>query len=420
MNKINKIKSVAIASVFSVGILGSSLAQTASTTNLNGREDRPDLNTITTAVPFLLISPDSRSGAMGDAGAATSPDMYSMHHNASKLAFIEDEAGVSISFVPWLKQITNDIFLGYISGYKKIDDMQTISGSLRYFSLGTIQFTDVNNQSLGEASPNEFSLDVGYARKLADNFSGAVALRFINSNLTQGIPNQDVKPGRSVAADVSGFYKSNQFDLNGYNSFLTVGLNLSNIGAKMNYTSTKERDFLPTNLKLGSALNMELDDYNAFSFTLDVNKLLVPTTPIYDNNGDIVSGKDPDVGVAAGVFNSFTDAPGYATYDDNGDFTGIESGSKFKEEMREFNLSGGVEYWYAKKFAIRAGYFHEHYTKGNRKFATFGAGIRFSKFEMDLSYLVSVTQTSPLANTLRVSMQFHFGEPAATSSNSSI
>lgn len=413
-------KSLLLGLLTSVCVAQGLKAQSSNT--INGRIDGDDLNTITTAVPFLLISPDSRSGAMGDAGVASSPDMYSMHYNPSKLAFIEDEAGVSISFAPWLKQITNDIFLGYISGFYKLDDMQTIGGSLRYFSLGNIQFTDINNESLGEYSPNEFAFDVAYARKLADNFSGSVALRYVQSNLTNGIPTQGgaaTNPGRSVAADVSGYYKSNEFDLGGYNSYASAGLNISNIGNKMSYTSTKERDFLPTNMKLGGALNMELDEYNSFGFILDFNKLLVPTNPIYDEDGvTILSGSDPNVGTAAGMFQSFSDAPGQATFDDQDNFTGIEGGSKFREELREFNIGGGIEYWYAQKFALRAGYFNEHYTKGNRKFATLGAGIRFSKFEMDLSYLVSVTQRSPLANTLRVSMQFHFGEPADTESSS--
>ena len=187
----------------------------------------------------------------------------------------------------------------------------------------------------------------------------------------------------------------------------------------MSYTSTKEKDFLPTNMKLGGALNMEIDEFNSFGFILDFNKLLVPTNPIYSEDGsDILSGKDPDVGTAGGIFQSFNDAPGQAIYNDDDEFDGIEKGSIFKEELREFNIGGGIEYWYAKKFALRAGYFNEHYSKGNRKFATLGAGIRFSQFELDLSYLLSVTTRSPLANTLRISMQFHFGEPAAEGNSS--
>jgi hypothetical protein len=195
------------------------------------------------------------------------------------------------------------------------------------------------------------------------------------------------------------------------NRSFSAGLNIANIGSKMSYSSTKERDFLPTNMRLGTALNMELDEYNAFGFMLDFNKLLVPTTPLRFSDGSIASGRDNNVGVAAGVFNSFIDAPGYAIYDENDDFVGIEKGSKFREELREINIALGMEYWYAQKFAVRAGYFHEHYTKGNRKFISMGAGFRFSKFELDLSYLVSLTQVSPLANTIRVSMQFHFNEP---------
>lgn len=387
-------------------------AQTINT--ISGRQSDTDLNTITTAVPFLLITPDSRAGAMGDAGVASTPDMYSNHWNASKLAFVEGEAGAAVSFTPWLRSIADDIFMGYISGFKKIDDRQTIGASMRYFSLGTINFTDIQNNPAGEANPIEFAFDVSYARKLSDNFSGAVSLRYIQSNLTSGLQTAgsgQIQPGRSVAADVSGYYRSNEFDLSGNKSFISAGLNISNIGAKMSYSSTKERDFIPTNMRLGGALNMELDEYNAFGFLLDFNKLLVPTTPIRFSDGTIASGRDNNVGVAAGIFNSFVDAPGYAITDDNGNFEGIEKGSKFKEELSEINISIGMEYWYAQKFAVRAGLFNEPYTKGNRKFLSMGAGFRFSKFELDLSYLVSLTQQSPLANTIRVSMQFHFNEP---------
>jgi hypothetical protein len=385
----------------------------AQTTNtISGREDGSELNTITTAVPFLLISPDSRAGAMGDAGVASTPDMYSNHWNASKLAFIDEDAGIAMSFTPWLRSITNDMYLAYLSGFKKIDDNQTIGASLRYFNLGTINLTDIQNNPLGDYSPMEMAFDVSYARKLSENFSGAVSLRYIFSNISR-IPvvgGQD-EAGQSVAADVSGFYNSNEFDLGGYKSRFSAGLNISNIGSKMSYSSTKERDFLPTNMRLGSALKMELDEYNAFGFMLDFNKLLVPTNPLRFSDGTIASGRDNNVGVAAGIFNSFVDAPGYGIYDEDDEFVGIESGSKFKEELSEINISLGLEYLYAQKFAVRAGWFNEAYSKGNRKFISMGAGFRFSKFELDLSYLVSLTQASPLANTVRVSFQFHFNEP---------
>jgi hypothetical protein len=264
----------------------------AQTTNtISGREDGSELNTITTAVPFLLISPDSRAGAMGDAGVASTPDMYSNHWNASKLAFIDEDAGIAMSFTPWLRSITNDMYLAYLSGFKKIDDNQTIGASLRYFNLGTINLTDIQNNPLGDYSPMEMAFDVSYARKLSENFSGAVSLRYIFSNISR-IPvvgGQD-EAGQSVAADVSGFYNSNEFDLGGYKSTFSAGLNISNIGSKMSYSSTKERDFLPTNMRLGSALKMELDEYNAFGFMLDFNKLLVPTNPLRFSDGTIASG----------------------------------------------------------------------------------------------------------------------------------
>ncbi|MFP5471675.1 MAG: type IX secretion system outer membrane channel protein PorV [Bacteroidia bacterium] len=416
INRHLKIGAVALS------VLSSNLIYSQTSTVINGRsdEDGPNLNTITTAVPFLLITPDSRGGAMGDAGVASTADVYSMHWNPSKMAFLEEEAGASLSFTPWLRNIADDIYMGYLSGYMKVDDQQTIGASMRYFSLGTINFTDINNNPLGDASPNEFAFDVAYARKLSDNFSGAVSLRYIQSNLTRNVPLQgtgQTTPGRAVAADVSGYFKSNEFDLGGNTSFASAGLNISNIGSKMSYTSTKERDFLPTNMKLGTALNMELDEFNTFGFMLDFNKLLVPTAPLRFTDGTIASGEEDNVGVASGIFQSFSDAPGYGVYDENDNLLSIEKGSKFKEELREVNVSLGIEYWYAQKFAVRAGYFNEHFTKGNRKYATMGAGMRFSKFELDLSYLVSLTQQSPLANTIRVSMQFHFNEPAKADSS---
>ena len=359
---------------------------------------------------------------MGDVGVALSPDANSIHWNPSKMSFIDDKEdfGFSISYSPWLRQLVNDINLAYLTGYKKIDKNSAVGVSLRYFSLGNITFTDITGQTIRDFKPNEFAIDVTYSRKLSEKFSAGITGRYIKSNLTGGISTQggETKAGRSVAVDVSGFYKGEDFNIGSMKSSLNYGINISNIGAKMAYTDNAERDFLPTNLRLGTALNMNIDDFNRLTFALDANKLLVPTQPAYvDDNGvtTLYSGKDPDVGVATGIFQSFTDAPGIVTFDENGTATGVESGSKFKEELHEVNLSLGAEYWYNNIFAVRTGYFHEHYSKGNRRFISLGAGVKYSSFQLDLSYLLALTQNSPIANTVRFTLKFGFGQTAGKS-----
>ena len=379
-----------------------------STQQLGGSQ----INTITTAVPFLLISPDSRSGAMGDAGVAISPDANSVHWNPAKLVFIDPskDVGFSMSYSPWLRALVNDINLAYLSGYKRIDRLSAIGASLRYFSLGNITFTDNFGTTIRDFKPNEFAFDVVYSRKLGDNFSAGLAARYVYSNLTGGtsVGGADTKPGQSAAADLSLYYISNSFNLLDKVSTIAFGTNISNIGAKMSYTEAATRDFIPTNFRLGTTLNMELDEFNKFSFSIDANKLLVPTNPYYHPiNGDIVSGRNPDVGVASGIFGSFTDAPGNV-FEDNGSYY-VESGSVFKEELNEINLSFGAEFLYSELFALRAGYFHEHPTKGNRRFISFGAGIKYKVLELDLSYILALTQASPLANTIRFSIKLNMG-----------
>ena len=371
-----------------------------------------DINTITTAVPFLLISPDSRSGAMGDAGVAISPDANSIHWNPAKLVFIDPskDVGFSMSYSPWLRALVNDINLAYLSGYKRIDRLSTIGASLRYFSLGNITFTDNFGTTIRDFKPNEFAFDVVYSRKLGDNFSAGLAARYVYSNLTGGtsVGGADTKPGQSAAADLSLYYISNSFNLVEKPSTIAFGTNISNIGAKMSYTEAATRDFIPTNFRLGTTLNMELDEFNKFSFSIDANKLLVPTNPYYHpTNGDIVSGRNPNLGVASGIFGSFTDAPGNV-FEDNGSYY-VESGSVLKEELNEINLSFGAEFLYSELFALRAGYFHEHPTKGNRRFISFGAGIKYKVLELDLSYILALTQASPLANTIRFSIKLNMG-----------
>lgn len=394
------------------------------------RAKEVQLNTITTAVPFLLIGPDSRSGGMGDGGVAISPDANSINWNASKLAFVKDEMEFSMSYSPWLRNLVPDINLAYLSGYKRIDKQSTIGVALRYFSLGKISFTDQNGSVIRDYVPNEFSLDVAYARKLSDRFSVSMTGRFIYSNLTGGVivSGANTKAGKSGAVDVAGFYTNDDIDLGGMKSIFSFGFNISNIGAKMNYTnSSGRRDFLPMNLRIGTALTLLPDDYNKVTFNVDFNKLLVPSPPIYqtspngsvvyDANGNpvILSGKDPNVGIATAIFQSFSDAPGYIQKDGSGntvyDASGkpvIEKGSRFKEEIREINFAPGVEWWYADQFAVRGGYFHEATSKGNRKYFTVGAGIRYSVFSLDLSYLVSLSNQNPLNKTLRFTLKFTF------------
>jgi hypothetical protein len=361
---------------------------------------------ITTAVPFLMIAPDARSGAMGDAGVASTPDASSMHWNPAKYAFIEKDMGISVSYSPWLRELVNDINLAYVSGYKKIDKMSAIGASLLYFSLGDITFTDVVGNSLGNYRPSEFAFDLTYSRKLSDVFSAAIAARYINSNLTQGQSTsggQETHAGQSVAADVAFYFqKPVRFDRN-LKGTLAFGANISNLGAKISYTETTERDFIPANLRLGTALTLNIDDFNKLSILLDFNKLLVPTPPIYDidtlgnplygpdGKKIILSGKDPNVGIVSGLFQSFSDAPG-----------------GFEEELREFTYSIGAEYWYDNQFAIRAGYFHESMYKGNRQYFTLGAGLKYNVFGLDFAYLIPTEQRNPLQNTLRFTLTFDF------------
>lgn len=378
------------------------------------RAEQLQLNTITTAVPFLLITPDSRSGGMGDAGVASLNDMNAVHWNASKLGFTEKKMGIAISYTPWLRALVPDINLAYVTGFYKTKKSGTIAASLRYFSLGDITFTDQNGQTTGQFRPNEFAIDIAYGKKLADNFAVGGAVRYINSNLTGNalVESSQTHAGRSVAVDLSALYKKEKIKLGDKKAIAALGINISNIGAKMSYSDRGERnssDFIPINLRLGGSLNVNLDDYNSISILADINKLLVPTPPQYkyktdtngvttgeidtdaDGNPIIAAGKDPNRGVAEGMFGSFSDAPGGG-----------------KEELREINYSIGLEYWYNHLFAIRAGYFYEHPTKGNRQFFTIGAGVKYNVFGLDFAYLIPTQQRNPLENTLRFTLTFDF------------
>lgn len=353
-------------------------------------------NPITTAVPFLMIAPDARGGSMGDAGVSSEPDAFSMHYNAAKYAFIKKDMGVGISYSPWLKGIVNDINLAYVSAFKRIDKTSVVAFSLRYFNLGDINFTDANGWSIGNYKPNEFAIDGTYSRFLTSNLSMAVSARYIHSNLTQGqdVGGQATKPGNSVAADVSLFQRF-PVEIDKMSGDFSWGVNISNIGTKISYSDDNTRkDFIPTNLKIGPTLNLNIDDYNQMSFMIDFNKLLVPTNAV--RKGDtIISGMDPNVSVPVGMIHSFYDAPG-----------------GFKEELQEISISTGVEYWYAKQFAVRGGFFYENKNKGDRKYFTLGAGFRYNILGIDFSYLIPMATQNPLAKTLRFSLLINFDAPS--------
>lgn len=366
------------------------LLLTGGTYFLRGQDDDGELNAIQTVVPFLIIAPDSRSGAMGDVGVATSPDAYSMHWNPAKFAFIDSKGGVGISYAPWLRNLVPDINIAYLTGYYRIDEKQVASSSLLYSSLGDVPFTDEFGNLERTFNPNELAFDIGYSRLFTENLSGGIAFRFIYSNLTGGTYSGGAatKPGTSFAADISGYYHKD-LTLFSKDAVLGVGLNISNIGSKMSYSDAQTSDFIPMNMRLGTSGTIDIDEFNKLTLALDFNKLLVPTPPIYNSEMEIIDGKDPNVSVPAAIFQSFYDAPG-----------------GFKEEMREITLSFGAEYWYNEQFAIRGGYFHENETKGNRKYFTAGAGFSLKGFTIDFSYLMPLAQNHPLARTLRFSLAF--------------
>ena len=357
------------------------------------------LNTITTSVPFLIISPDAKAGGMGDVGVASTPDAMSMHWNPAKYAFVKNDVGFSICYTPWLKSLVPDINLSYLTGYTRLNENQVLGFSLRYFTLGEINFTDANNNPLGSFNPNEFSLDGAYALKLSQRFSTGVALRYVYSNLTGGqqVGTLATKAAHTVAGDISGFY-TKEIGFAGQKMNWAMGFNISNIGAKVSYTETVDKDFIPTNLRIGSSLATDIDEYNQLAFEFNINKLLVPTPPIYSEDGEIISGKDPDVSVISGIFQSFSDAP------------------LNDREIRELIYSTGFEYWYDQQFAVRSGFFYEHPSKGDRQFFTLGAGVRYNVFGLDFSYLIplqgrdEVNAVNPLSNTLRFALTFDFSE----------
>ncbi|RWY49311.1 type IX secretion system outer membrane channel protein PorV [Mucilaginibacter gilvus] len=374
---------------FALYILLAIPAVASAQTNADGSSN----NAISTAVPFLNITPDSRSGAMGEAGVALSPDVNANYWNPAKLAFMETNNDVSLSYSPWLRHMVPDISLAYLSYAHKLDDRNTFGASLRYFNLGSIQLIDREQNDQGVYRPSELSLDGSFARKFGNNFSLGLTLRYIYSNFSAGTfeaggGSAQNKAGNAIAAGVSMYYKKEYGD----SSVFAFGAHISNIGSKIAYSDAGNKYFLPTNLKLGVANTWRLDGASKFTATFDINKLLVPTPPIRDSNGNITSGKNDNVSVPAGFFQSFGDAPG-----------------GFSEELKEISFSPGVEYIYNDVIALRAGYFYENPNKGNRHYATFGVGLKYQIFTFDFAYLAANQQSSPLANTLRFTLSANFG-----------
>jgi hypothetical protein len=344
---------------------------------------------VSSAVPFLSIAPDSRGGAMGDVGVSTSPDINSQFWNPAKNVFNESRSGIALSYTPWLRSLVQDMNLAYLTGYHQLDDKQAFSGSLRYFDLGAMKLFNEEGASTGSSSPNEFAVDFGYSLKLSDNWSGAVSLRFILSDIYNGIVDYDLQAGTAYAGDVAFFYNK-KFYKNRKYSTIAYGIDISNIGSKISYTGGVTKDFIPTNLRIGGSYSTEIDKYNKIGFSIDFNKLLVPSPEIVDSTGEILSNLgNQKISPIEGIFVSFTDAPG-----------------GFSEELSEITVSLGAEYWYSNQFAVRAGYFNEAATKGDRKFLTFGAGLKMNVFSLDFSYIYTLRRTSPLENTLRFTLGF--------------
>ena len=365
-----------------------------------------DSRVITTGVPFLLIAPDARAAAMGDMGVATSPDAFSQQWNSSKYVFSENKSGVAISYTPYLSKLVNDIFLGNVTYFNRLNENSAFAASFKYFSLGDIEFVQDEFSEALVQRPNEFTVDVSYALRLSDQFGMSVAMRYLQSDLKLNIGDNDTKAASTFGVDISGYYQSEEQAYNDFNGRWRGGFAIQNLGPKFKYDEAGQENFQPTNLRLGAGFDFILDQYNTVGVTAEFSKLLVPTPPLlgFDDTDDdgvqdadeptyIVSGQDPDVPFLSGVFQSFGDAPG-----------------GFKEELQEFTYALGAEYTYQDSFAFRAGYFNEHETKGARKFFALGAGFKYNVINVDLSYLFSASQVqSPLESTLRFSLTFNLG-----------
>ncbi|MDA9593635.1 type IX secretion system outer membrane channel protein PorV [Flavobacteriaceae bacterium] len=358
---------------------------------LNFSQDR---RVITTAVPFLMISADARASGLGEQGVATSPDAFSQHWNPSKYVFSENLSGVGVSYTPYLSKLVSDVFLANINYFNVIDQRSAWSASFKYFSLGDIDIIQNPQDIPLLENPNEFTLDASYSLKLSEYFSMAVTGRFLMSDVKLQSVDSNSDSASSFAVDISGFYQSEEKIYNNFNGIWRLGFNLSNIGPRMKYEELGKENFIPTNLKLGSAFDFIFDSSNKLSLNLELNKLLVPSpsVPIYNSNDEIIGYNQADVNFLSGIFKSFGDAP-----------------DGFSEELKEFTLAFGMEYLYNDSFAIRAGYFNENENKGARKYLTFGTGFKINEIKLDLSYLLSTSSViSPLENTLRFSFTYNF------------
>ncbi len=356
-------------------------------------QDEP--NPITTAAPFLLIAPDARSGGLGDQGVATYSDANSLHYNAAKFAFSPSQYSIGVNYTPWLRNLTNDVFLGNLGFSQRINERSAWATSMTYFSLGSIELTNEEGEIIGTENPNEFSIDGAYALKLSEVFSMGVVLRYIHSNYALRVENSDLQTVNTFAVDLNGFYQSEEINYGDFNGIWRGGFNISNMGPKVQLTNGGEESFIPTNLRLGGGFEFILDNVNSITANLEFNKLLVPTPPIVDaQTGEIIEGKDDDVEFLEGMVQSFYDAP-----------------DGFSEEMNEIAWSFSAEYLYNKTFAVRAGYFHEDEMKGRREYFTVGAGFKFKSSTLDVSYLINTSDVNnPLENTLRFSLSFNLGE----------
>jgi hypothetical protein len=357
-------------------------AQSTASNNINGTNS----TFVTTAVPFLRISPDARAGAMGDASIAVSPDANAQYWNVSKIPFTTSQYGISATYTPWLKDLVPDIFLAYLAGYAKFgeEQEQAISASMRYFSLGNINYTDYIGNSIGTGMPREYSFDLGYSRKLSEFLSAGLTMRYIHSAIASGVnlttTGSDYKPGNAFAADLGMFYTKSFEKTEGKINTFNFGAVISNLGSKISYNSTR-KDFIPQNLGIGAAYTAQMDEYNKITFALDINKLLVPALSF--------SGSDTALSIIDGITKSFS--------------TG--------DQLKQLTASLGAEYWYQNTIAFRAGYFYEDKTNGDRQYITCGLGVKYNVFQLNASYLVpqgnGITR-NPLSNTLRFSLIFEF------------
>ena len=412
IQKNQKITSICV--LFLVALF--STKTTAQTTTVIPNQDS---RVITTGVPFILIASDARAAGMGDIGVATSVDTYSQQWNPSKYAFSEAKSGFGISYTPYLSKLVNDIFLGNITYFNRLNERSAFAVSLKYFSLGEIELREDEFSTPLIEKPNELTFDASYSLRLSDQFSMGVALRYLRSDLKIQAIDVNAKAASSFGVDITGYYQSEEEAYNDFNGRWRGGFAIQNLGPKIKYDEGGRENFLPTNLRLGGGFDFIFDQYNRVNVTAEVTKLLVPTPPVYGteynytdtnengvydadtdtlgtikNSNVIIEGQDPNVGFMAGVFQSFNDAPG-----------------GFSEELDEFTWAIGAEYLYQDSFALRLGYFNENELKGARKFFAMGAGFKYSAIDIDLSYLFSASKVqSPLENTLRFSLSFNFGD----------